>query len=124
MPAKVVDASVLAAIAFGEPRGGEARALVEGCDLVAPPLLAYELTSVARKKALHYPSERDRILAVLQDALSLDIRWEEVEHPAVLDLALATGLTAYDATYLFLARSLGLPLATLDERLRRHAQGP
>jgi predicted nucleic acid-binding protein len=43
---------------------------------------------------------------------------------AVLDLALATGLTTYDATYLFLARSLGLPLATLDQRLRCHAQGP
>ena len=124
MPAKVVDASVVAAIAFGEPRAGEARALVEGCDLVAPPLLAYELTGVARKKALHYPSERDRILALLRDARSLSIRWEEVDHPAVLDLALATGLTTYDAAYLFLARSLGLPLATLDERLRRHARGP
>lgn len=36
------------------------------------------------------------------------------QHKAVLDVALDTGLTAYDAAYLWLAQSLHLPLATFD----------
>lgn len=39
----------------------------------------------------------------------------------ILALALAHGLTAYDAAYLFLARSERLPLATLDAALRAAA---
>ncbi|MCH8090085.1 MAG: hypothetical protein IH955_08760 [Chloroflexi bacterium] len=51
MPAKVVDASVIAAIVFEEPRAGEAELLLKETDLFAPTLLAYELTNVALKKA-------------------------------------------------------------------------
>ena len=43
MAARVVDASVLAAKVFGEPRADEADALLQGADLYAPELLAYEL---------------------------------------------------------------------------------
>ncbi len=37
---------------------------------------------------------------------------------AILLLALQTGLTTYDAAYLYLARSLGIPLVTFDEQLQ------
>jgi len=118
MPAKVVDASVLGALIFGEPRAEEALALLKGAELYAPPLLAYELTSVARKKALKHPLLREKLQQALDIGLSLDINWTEVDHVAVLRLALETKLTTYDASYLYLARSLDLPLATFDERLR------
>ena len=36
------------------------------------------------------------------------------QHKAVLDVALDTGLPTFDAAYLWLARSLRLPLATFD----------
>ena len=117
MPAKVLDASVLGALIFGEPRAKEALSLLEGAELYAPPLLAYELTSVARKKALKYPQLRERISEALEIGLSLDINWTEVDHLEVLRLTLETGLTTYDASYLYLARSLGVPLLTFDERL-------
>ena len=117
MPAKVLDASVLGALIFGEPRAKEALSLLEGAELYAPPLLAHELTSVARKKALKYPQLRERISEALEIGLSLDINWTEVDHLEVLRLALETGLTTYDASYLYLARSLGVPLLTFDGRL-------
>ena len=41
--------------------------------------------------------------------------------PDTVRLAEAHGLTVYDASYLELARRLGLPLATLDKALRRAA---
>lgn len=117
MPVKVADASVLAAIAFGEPQSEEAAELLHDAVLQEPTLLAYELTSVAHKKALRYPDRRDAIATALELALALDIRWIDVDHRAVFDLALETGLTTYDATYLFLARALGAPLATFDAGL-------
>jgi predicted nucleic acid-binding protein len=39
----------------------------------------------------------------------------------VLPMAVATGLTPYDASYLWLARQRGLPLVTLDAQLARAA---
>jgi predicted nucleic acid-binding protein len=65
MPAKVADASVLAAIAFGEPRASEAIALLDDAALHEPTLLAYELTSVAHKKALLYTDRVEAISRVL-----------------------------------------------------------
>jgi len=41
MPVKVGDASVLAALAFGESRADEAATLLSGADLYAPELLSY-----------------------------------------------------------------------------------
>lgn len=119
MAAKVVDASVLGALLFGEPRAEEAFSLLKGCDLHAPPLLAYELTSIARKKALKHPELLEKIRASLEVGLALDIHWTEVDHLAVLKLALKEGLTTYDAAYLYLARTLKIPLVTFDEELQR-----
>lgn len=120
--ARVVDASVLGAFLFGEPRAEEALALLRDGELYAPTLLAYELTSIAHRKVLRYPEQRAELIEALRIGLSLEIHWVEVDHLAALELALEVGLTTYDASYLSLARALGVPLATFDEQLQR-AQG-
>lgn len=102
---------------FHERNAQEAHGLIQGLNLYAPRLLAYELANVARTKSLRDPEKTAGIEASLADALAMDIRWHEVDHVAVLRLSLETGLTTYDASYLYLARSLGLPLVTFDERL-------
>ena len=117
MPAKVVDASLLGAIIFQEPRAEEADRLIRGADLYAPVLLAYELTHIAQKKSYQYPSQGVALQHALEAALSMDIRWRDVDHVAVLRLALAHGITSYDASYLYVARVLGLGLVTFDEKL-------
>lgn len=124
MPGEVIDASLLGAIVFGEPRAKEAISLIRGEELYAPSLLAYELASVARKKARVYPGQHGKLAQALELALLLDINWMEVDHVAVFALAMDTGLTTYDASYLYLARSLGLPLATFDERLQTAMNNP
>jgi len=121
MPAKVVDASVIAAWCFREPRAAEARELLRDFELHAPSLLAYELTSIARKKAIAYPEKAAVISEALKMALAISIHWHEADHPGVLHLALETDLTTYDACYLFLARMLGIPLVTFDQQLARAA---
>ena len=118
MPGEVIDTSLLGVIVFGEPRAEEAFSLIRGKELYAPSLLAYELAGVARKKARLYPNQQEKLVQALELALALDIHWMEVDHVAVFRLAMTTGLTTYDASYLYLARFLALPLATFDERLR------
>jgi predicted nucleic acid-binding protein len=121
MPARVVDASVLAAWCFRETRAAEALALLQDSDLFAPVLLAYELASIARRKATAYPQRLDVLSDALQTALALPIHWSDVDHSAVFRLAVNTNLTSYDASYLYLARLLGVPLVTFDQRLARAA---
>jgi predicted nucleic acid-binding protein len=113
-----MDASVLASITFEEPRAAEASALIQGVELHAPRLLAYELTHVAQRKSRAYPAKREAIEKALEAALLMDIQWSEVDHVVILRLALETGLTTYDASYLHLAQSLGLALVTFDGRLQ------
>lgn len=118
MGAKVVDASVLAALVFGEPGSEEALRLLEGQMLYAPFLLGFELAHVAVKKTAGHPRDSDKILEALALAFGLEIQWVEVDYPAVARLACETGLTAYDASYLYLSRSLGIPLLTFDAQLK------
>jgi predicted nucleic acid-binding protein len=118
MPDRVVDASVLGALFFREQRADEAEAYVAGHQLFEPTLLAYEMASVALKKSKLTPTHADRIRDALTRALSADVRWADVDQPAVLDLALGTGLSSYDATYLYVAQTLQLPLVTFDRRLQ------
>jgi predicted nucleic acid-binding protein len=59
------------------------------------------------------------LAANLEDALSTEVQWAEVDYREVLALALATGLSTYDASYLYLALILNVPIVTFDEGLRR-----
>lgn len=117
MTAKVVDASALAAVLFGEPAGGRVAEALGEDPVFAPTLLRYELASVCLKKIHRHPDRRDDLVAALGLLRRMDVR--EVEVPAVeaTELAERAGLTVYDAAYLWLARSIGAALVTLDARL-------
>ncbi|MGH8659856.1 MAG: type II toxin-antitoxin system VapC family toxin [Gammaproteobacteria bacterium] len=88
--------------------------------LVAPSLLPFEIASVYLKK-LHRPEHREALLAAHRLFARLDIAHTEVELPETVELAQQRGLTAYDASYLWLARRLQSELVILDKRLARVA---
>lgn len=118
----VVDSSVFAAIAFDELQAREALSLLEGYEFYAPSLMAFELINTAWKKVIRDPSQRPGIIESLNLALSTPINWTEIDFDKTLALALETRLTAYDASYLYLAQTLGMPLATFDRKLSAAAQ--
>jgi predicted nucleic acid-binding protein len=68
--------------------------------------------------------EAVRVMEVVADVVGemevLGVRGSEAE---VLRVALSTGLTAYDASYVVVAAGEGLTLVTEDLRLRRGAEG-
>ncbi len=119
---KLVDASALAALLFGEPEAGRVANRLQGHVLAAPHLIAVELASVCRKKALARPEQSALLLEALQRLPALGLRLVAVDAAAVAELAVRTGLTAYDAAYLWLSRLFGAELVTLDDRLARAAR--
>ena len=121
MPGRVVDASVLGALIFGEPGAAEVVALLDDAEMYAPALLPYELASIARKKISRYPEQIEALSQALALSLAMDIRLIEVNGLEVVHLALETGLTVYDASYLYVSRNLGMELITFDRRLREAA---
>lgn len=122
MAVRVIDASVFAAMAFREDREQEARRIIGDSEIFAPTILLYELGNVACVKAKRSPLEGERILTALRYIVSLEMTLMHVSPVEIAILGMETGLSAYDAAYLHLARSLDCPLATFDQRLARAAE--
>ena len=119
----VVDASALAALVFQEPAGDAVRLRLDGAAVFAPPLLRFELANTAWKKVRRQPADAAKVLTALSMALDdrTGLIWQDVDARDVVLLAHATGTTAYDASYLWLARSRDAELVTQDKTLGRLA---
>jgi predicted nucleic acid-binding protein len=117
----VVDASAMAAVMLSEAGGAAVEARLRGATLHAPRLLAYELASAAVKRARKEPDRAVEVMAALAATLTrlARIHWYDVQATDVALLARATGLSAYDAAYMWLAGWLGADLVTLDDRLQK-----
>ena len=122
MPVRVVDASALGALVFGEPKAEEIARLLGDSLLVAPGLIWFELASICLRKIKAHSVHREEILRAFMMAGKLAIEIVEVDHWAVVNLADQTGLTTYDASYLWLARRLNGELITLDGRMQKAAK--
>jgi predicted nucleic acid-binding protein len=121
---KVVDASAIAAFIFNESQGTAVQAQLVGATLHAPALIDVEMASICLKKIRAAIDPRDVILKMYAVYGSAVIQREAVMMTEVIALAERTGLSAYDACYLWLARHLGAELVTLDEKLGKAAARP
>ncbi len=121
VPTKVVDASAIAAILFGEP---DARVVRQpgGHQLFASPLLDFDLSNVCLKKLRRHPDRRSELWAGFRWRSRLAIEINNVDYGGVLTLAEQTQLSFYDASYMWLARHLRVVLVTLDRRLAEAAE--
>ena len=121
MAVKVLDASAAAAMLFAEPAGERLFAELGDCELVAPSLLHFELANVCVVKCRKHPERRGALMDAFGSRDQLAVTEAPVNYDAVLALARELDLSAYDASYLWLARALGVPLVTLDRRLAKAA---
>lgn len=126
----VLDASVTLAWCFPEESSAGSEAILDlltaGGEAVAPSIWPHEVAN-----ALLVGERRKRItLAQITSALAtinaLPIVLDSIQvvhvFERILPLARQHQLTEYDASYMELALRKGLPLATLDEGLRRAAK--
>jgi len=122
MPVQVVDASALGALLFGEPEAEKIADTLGCAKLAVPGLLEFELASICLKKIKAHPEQTADILVAFRLLSQMALETVGVDHVAVIKLASTTGLTTYDASYLWLAQALGASLVTLDRELRRAAE--
>jgi len=115
-PRLVVDASVVVSALFDEAGAEAALSWMRGRRLCAPHVLDCEVANVALSKM-----RRGIDAGAVRDALRMHARAELDRYPVdaveVVELASRTQLSAYDAAYLWLARTLVAPLATFDAKL-------
>ena len=122
----VVDVSMAAAWILPDeasPAADRLLASVSGTRALAPSLFWHEARSIvtmAERRGRIGQGEAFAYLAGLR-GLPLDTRGDGPDG-VILNLAMAHGLSTYDATYLALALSERLPLATLDKKLATAAR--
>ena len=128
MAGVVLDASLVSAWCFPDEHTDYTRAVLRAVsssllNAVAPTLFAYEIRNsilMALRRGRISKTDAEQFLISLEE---LDVRLiEPPSYDAVFSLAVAHGLTVYDAAYLGVAIQEGLPLASLDGALIRAAQ--
>ena len=130
----VVDTNVMTHLLVGGESGADAAMLFEqDPEWAAPIILMSELRNVllglvrVTKKGVRALIDRGALISDQAKAMSDDAavilgnRIATVTSPQVFDIALECGLTAYDAEFVALARTLGVPLATLDSAILQGA---
>lgn len=126
MSAFVLDCSVTIAWCLKdhpEPYAEQVLDALRDTEAFVPALWSLEVVNVFLAAERRKRVERPAILRFLRDLHALPIAVEPVEEASpmegLLELATRRGLTAYDAAYLDVASRRGLPLATMDEGLRK-----
>lgn len=118
----VIDASVTMAWCFEDEATERTEAVLDHLrsdEGVVPALWHLEVANVllvAERRERMTEAQVSRFLDLLGQ-LPIRIDPQPIDTTAVLAAGRRHGLSAYDATYLVLAERLGVPCATLDERL-------
>jgi predicted nucleic acid-binding protein len=84
---------------------------------ISPYLLVYEVINGLRSAVIQERQSPEAAKLLMDAFLHMGITFEKVDEIKVLSLALAKNITAYDASYVWLANSKKIKLLTLDERL-------
>ena len=113
----VVDASAFLAVIFGEPESAGVERRLVRMRYVAPALLLFEVANVTLVKARRHPERRAELFEAYENFTRFEIEFADVDFVAVLSVAQRRNLSAYDASYVWLALSRGLDLVSLDKRM-------
>ncbi len=118
----IADTNTFIAVALNEPEKDLIIRLTEGCDLVAPEVLPFEignaLTAMMKKNALM--AEEVASSWEIAQQIPVDLRRTDIK--SALKIAIKFNIYAYDAYFLECANSLRSPLLTLDLGMKRIAR--
>ena len=117
----VADTNIFLAIALDEPQKEHIIEVTSDAVLSAPEILPYEIGN-----ALSAMTRRGRIskveaLAAEKAANLIPVRLVSIDIQKALELAIEYNIYAYDAYFLFCAKSLTQSLMSLDKRMKQVA---
>lgn len=126
-PRIVADCSAVMAWALNEtPHAEQVRDAVTRSDLVVPPVWRLEVVNTVLVQERRRRLTPERSAAILDQIERLGaeqpLDLSERSLPQIAQLARPHQLSSYDAAYLDIAVSLGLPLLTLDNNLQDAAR--
>ncbi len=85
--------------------------------MIAPTLLEYEVVNAIKMGVVRKRIPESVGQELIKEWLGWKIEYHNIDVAAVMRLALATQLSVYDASYLWLAKEQGVGLLTWDKRL-------
>lgn len=125
----VVDNSVVMSWFLRDDAGPFADAVLgklEGCAALVPSVWPLEVANTlltAERRNLITESDAVRFISLLTKLpISIENATHRNQMTELYSLGRKHGLSSYDASYLSLAMRTGLPLATLDEKLKKSAR--
>ena len=117
----VADTNTFIAVALNEPERDSIIRLTQGCDLIAPEVLPFEignaLTAMKKRGALR----ADEVSATWNSVQRIPVDLRHIDIASALKIATEFDIYAYDAYFLECALSLRSPLLTLDRGMKRVA---
>ncbi|HWL01808.1 MAG TPA: type II toxin-antitoxin system VapC family toxin [Microbacteriaceae bacterium] len=120
----VLDASVTLAWFFEDEQTDATQALLQRLrdeDAVVPSIWMYEVCNQLARAMAKGRVDADQISVIVGTLGDLAIELASPAPIPMIHAAVRHGLTAYDVAYLEIADARGIPLATLDKRLRTAA---
>ena len=85
---------------------------------ISPSILKYEVGNALRTRLMRKKIKKAEAQRLYRFFLSINIKEEPLNFYDVLDLTFKKNLSFYDASYLYLAKSKGVKLLTLDHSLK------
>ncbi len=118
----VIDTAAILAVVLEEPERPALLDATQGTVLLAPPSLHWEVGNALVAAVLRRRLTAEQARAAWAAYQAIPVRLTEVDVGVAMALAIECRLYAYDAYMLELARTRGLPLLTLDSKLRDAAR--
>jgi len=118
----IADTNTFIAVALNEPEKDLIIRLTEGCELVAPEVLPFEignaLTVMMKKNVL----QADEVASSWEIVQHIPVDLRHIDIKSALKIATKFNIYAYDAYFLECAGSLRSPLLTLDRGMKMIAR--
>ena len=117
----ITDTNIFLAVALDEPEKDRIIQLTTETDVIAPEILPYEIGNALSAMIKRKQITRDEALSAQKNASLIPVRLISIDIKQALKLAIEFNIYAYDAYFLQCARSMSLPLITLDNRMKQVA---
>ncbi len=118
----IADTNTFIAVALNEPEKELIIRLTDGCDLIAPEVLPFEignaLTAMMKRRAL----QADEVASSWDVIQRIPVELQRINIKSALKIASKFNIYAYDAYFLECADSLRSPLLSLDRGMTRIAK--
>jgi len=111
----VIDTSAIIAAIADEPDGDKVINLTENAILVCPSVVPFEISNALTRMIRKNVIDKDKMTNLIKSFKKIPIKLFENNLEDVLEIGWDYKIYAYDAFFLDTAKSLNLPLLTLDD---------